>query len=170
MRWYFVCVVLCASTVIAAESSAGIDKVVGYKGTWKIEIEHFNTRLSKAAKESTTLRNDCWRSAGFFVCDQFVNGESKDLMVFTYDPKDDTYNSHTVPVAGSQGGGGKFTIKGNVWTFPWQVKQDGKTIYFQVLNTFTTHSTIEYLQEFSEDNVHWTVTAKGIEHKVEGAR
>ena len=75
-----------------------------------------------------------------------------------------------VPVAGSQGGGGKFTIKGNVWTFPWQVKQDGKTIYFQVLNTFTTHSTIEYLQEFSEDNVHWTVTAKGIEHKVEGAR
>src|SRR5271165_1931247 len=144
-----------------AAEPAGIDKILAYKGTWKIETEHFQTRFSKAAKESSTLRNDCWRSAGFFVCDQFVDGESKDLIVFTYDAAEGIYHSYSVPAAGGDGGGGKLIIKGNVWTFPWQDKQDGKTVYFQVVNTFTTPGTIEYRQEFSEDNVHWTVTARG---------
>lgn len=164
MRWFFVWLGLCASAH-AAESPAGIQKMLAYQGAWKIETEHFATRFSKAAKESSTLRNDCWRSAGYFVCDQFVNGESKDLIVFTYDARDDTYNSYSVPAAGGGGGSGKLTIKGNVWTFPWEDKQDGKTVYFRVVNTFTAPGTIEYRQEFSEDNVHWTVTAKGFEHK-----
>ena len=158
-------IVLCACA--AAESPAGIEKILAYQGTWKIETEHFNTRFSKAAKESSTLRNDCWRSGGFFVCDQFVNGESKDLIVFTYDAKDDTYGSYSVPAGGGEGGSGKLIVKGNVWTFPWEDKQDGKTVYFQVVNTFTAPGTIEYRQEFSEDKVHWTVTAKGLERKLE---
>ena len=161
-------IVLCACA--AAEGPAGIEKILAYQGTWKIETEHFNTRFSKAAKETSTLRNDCWRSGGYFVCDQFVNGESKDPIVFTYDAKDDTYNSYSVPAAGGEGGNGKLLIKGNVRTFPWQDKQDGKTVYFQVVNTFTAPGTIEYRQEFSEDKVHWTVTAKGLEHKLENAR
>jgi hypothetical protein len=40
-------------------------------------------------------------------------------------------------------------------------------VYFQVVNTFTAPETIEYRQEFSEDQQHWTVTAKGLEHKLE---
>src|ERR1022692_1329185 len=161
-------IVLCACA--AAEGPAGIEKLQAYQGTWKIETEHFNTRFSKAAKESSTLRNDCWRSAGYFVCDQFVNGESKDLIVFTYDAKDDTYNSYSVPAGGGEGGSGKLLIKGSVWTVPWESKEDGKTFYFHVVNTFTAPGAIEYRQEFSEDKVHWTVTAKGVEHKVEDAR
>jgi len=168
MRRFFAWIVLCVCA--AAEGPVGIEKIAAYQGTWKIETEHFNTRFSKAAKESSTLRNDCWRSAGFFVCDQFVNGESKDLIVFSYDAKDDSYGSYSVPAGGGEGGSGKLLIKGNVWTFPWQDKQDGKTVYFQVVNTFTAPGTIEYRQEFSEDKVHWTVTAKGIEHKLETAR
>jgi hypothetical protein len=168
MRWFFAGIVLCACA--AAESPGGIEKLQAYQGTWKIETEHFNTRFSKAAKESSTLRNDCWRSAGYFVCDQFVNGESKDLIVFTYDAKDDTYNSYSVPAGGGEGGSGKLLIKGSVWTFPWESKEDGKTFYFHVVNTFTAPGAIEYRQEFSEDKVHWTVTAKGVEHKVEDAR
>ena len=161
-------IVLCACA--AAEGPAGIEKILAYQGTWKIETEHFNTRFSKAAKESSTLRNDCWRSEGFFVCDQFVNGESKDLIVFTYDAKDDTYGSYSVPAAGGEGGSGKLIVKGNVWTFPWEDKQDGKTVYFRIVNTFTAPGTIEYRQEFSEDKVHWTVTAKGLERKLEDRR
>jgi len=157
--------VLCACA--AAEGPSGIEKILVYQGTWKTETEHFTTRFSKAAKESLTLRNDCWRSAGFFVCDQFINGESKALMVFTYNAKTDTYNSSSVPAAGGEGGSGKLLIKGNVWTFPWQDKQDGKTVYFRVVNTFTTPGTIEYRQEFSENQQHWTVTAEGLEHKLE---
>jgi hypothetical protein len=168
MHRFLAGIVLCACA--AAEGPSGIEKIQAYQGTWKIETEHFDTRFGKAAKESSTLRNDCWRSAGYFVCDQFVNGESKDLIVFTYDAKDDTYNSYSLPAGGGAGGGGKLVITGNVWTFPWEQKEDGKTIYFHVVNTFTAPGTIEYRQEFSEDKVHWTVTAKGLEHKLEATR
>lgn len=156
-------VAMCA----AAAEPAGIEKIAAYQGTWKIETEHFNTRFSKAAKESSTLHNDCWRSAGFFVCDQFVNGESKDLIAFTYDSKDDSFHSYSVPAEGGAGGGGKLLIKGNVWTFPWEQQEAGKTVYFRVVNTFTAPGTIEFRQEFSEDQAHWTLTGKGLEHKLE---
>ena len=157
--------VLLAALAVRAAEPQGIDKILAYQGTWKIETEHFDTRFSKAAKESSTLRNDCWRSAGYFVCDQFVNGESKDLIVFTYDAKNDIYNSYSVPAEGGGGGAGKLKIEGNVWTFPWEDTREGKTIYFHVLNTFKAPGVIEYRQEFSEDKVHWTVTARGVEHK-----
>jgi hypothetical protein len=165
---------LAAAAVLAllarAAEPTGIERILAYQGTWKIETEHFATRFSKAEKESSTLRNDCWRSAGYFVCDQFVNGESKDLMVFTYDPKEDSYHSYSVPAGGGEGGSGKLLINGNVWTFPWDREEDGKIFHFRVVNVFTTPGSIEYRQEFSDDKVHWTVTAKGLEHKLEEAR
>jgi len=160
--------ILCALLAQAA-GPMGIEKIMAYKGTWKIETEHFKTRFSDAGKESSTLRNDCWRSGGFFVCDQFVNGESKDLIVFTYDAKDDTYNSYSVPADGGGGGSGKLLIKDDIWTFPWERNEDGKSYHFRVVNVFTAPGTIEYRQEYSEDEVHWTLTAKGLEHRVEEA-
>jgi hypothetical protein len=161
---------LLLALLACAAEPLGIDKILAYQGTWKIETEHFKTRFSDPRKESSTLRNDCWRSAGYFVCDQFVDGDSKALIVFTYDAKDDTYRSYSVPAGGGEGGSGKLLIKGNVWTFPWESKTDGKTIYFRVVNAFTAPGTIEYRQEFSEDQERWTVTAKGLEHKLEDAR
>lgn len=157
---------LAAPAALLAGPAEGIEKIAAYEGTWKIEIEHLNTRFSKAGKETTNLRNVCWRSAGYYVCDQFVNGESKTLIVFTYNSKDDTYNSYPIPAGGGEPASGKLTIKGNVWTFPWEDKIDGKVMYFQVVNVFTAPGVIEYRQEFSEDKAHWTVTARGHEEKV----
>src|SRR5579871_755066 len=131
MRWVWIAIMCCGC---AAAGQTGVEKIEAYQGTWKIETEHLDTRFSKAGKESSTLRNDCWRSAGFFVCDQFVNGESKALIAFTYDPKDEIFHSYSVPAGGEGGGGGKLVIKGNVWTFPWEQKEDGKTVYFRVVN------------------------------------
>jgi hypothetical protein len=50
-----------------------------------------------------------------------------------------------------------------VWTFPWQSDEDGKTTYFHVVNVFMGPDKIEFRQEFSTDNVHWTVMARGAE-------
>jgi hypothetical protein len=154
---------LCLPLVAVADNS--IDTIAAYNGTWKTETEHFATAYSKAGKESTTLRNDCWRSAGFYACDQFVNGESKALIVFTYDSKNDIFHSYPIPANGDPAGSGKLLIKGNVWTFPWEDTNDGKTVYFQVVNVFTAPDRIEYRQEFSTDKTHWTLTAKGTEQK-----
>ncbi len=82
---------ICLTGAGVLAQSAGIDAIQAYAGTWKTQMEHFDTAYSKAGKESSTLRNDCWKSGGYYVCDQFVNGESKALIVFTYNDKDKTY-------------------------------------------------------------------------------
>jgi len=99
--------------------------------------EHFDTRFRKA------LRNDGRRGAGFLLCDQFVNGESKDPMVFTKDAKEDVYDSYSMRPGG---GSGKLLIKGHVWTFPREGQEVGKALYFG------------------------TAAAKGLEQKLEKAR
>lgn len=144
---------------------AGIDAIRAYEGTWDITIDHLDTAQSKASHDKSTLHNDCWKSGGYFACNQYVNGESKVLLVFTYDESKRVYTSYQIPPGGAEPGSGKLIIEGNVWTYPWQVDEGGKTTYFRVVNTFQGPDTIEFRQEFSTDNSHWTLMAKGLEHK-----
>jgi hypothetical protein len=152
----------------ASAKPAGIDAIQAYEGSWDVSIEHFDTEHSKASKETSSLRNDCWKSGGYFACNQYVNGESKALLVFTYDESRNVYTSYPIPRDGGAAGSGKLLIEGNVWTFPWEVKEGDKTTYFRVVNVFVTQGQIEFRQEFSSDNVHWTVMARGVEKKVSG--
>ncbi|MGH8378473.1 MAG: hypothetical protein ACRER7_05915, partial [Gammaproteobacteria bacterium] len=88
--------------------------------------------------------------------------------VYTYDAKSCLYHVQSVPLGGDDPGpAGTLIIKGNVWTFPWEYQDQGKTVYFRVVNVFMTPNTIEYRQEFSTDKVHWTVMAKGHEVKIQ---
>ena len=144
---------------------AGIDAIRAYEGTWNITIDHLDTAQSKASHDKSTLHNDCWKSGGYFACNQYVNGESKVLLVFTYDESKRVYTSYQIPPGGAEPGSGKLIIEGDVWTYPWQVDEGGKTTYFRVVNTFQGPDTIEFRQEFSTDNSHWTLMAKGLEHK-----
>jgi hypothetical protein len=145
--------------------ATGIDKITAYSGSWKITIEHLDTPFSKAGKETTNLHNDCWRSGEYFACNQIVDGDSKVLIVFTYNAKDDSYTSYPIQPGGGPAGHGKLTIQGNTWTFPWEDTDGGKPVYFRVVNVFTSPTTIEYRQEFSRDKVQWTATARGSEQK-----
>ena len=147
------------------DKPAGIDAMRAYEGTWDVSIEHFDTAESKASSEKTSLRNDCWKSGAYFACNQYVNGDSKILLVFTYDENKNVYTSYQIPQGGGEPGSGKLRIDGNVWTFPWQISDKDKTTYFHVVNVFTGTDRIEFRQEFSTDNVHWTLMAKGQEKK-----
>ncbi len=146
-----------------ADKPAGIDAIRAYEGTWDINIEHLDTAHSKASREHTSLRNDCWKSGGYFACNQYVDGESKVLLVFVYSQSKNEYTSYQIPPGGGETGAGKLRIDGNVWTFPWQTKDGDSTTYFHVVNVFVAPDRIEFRQEFSPDNVHWTVMAKGAE-------
>lgn len=150
------------------QARTGIDVIRAYEGSWNIAIEHFDTAQSKAGRESKSLRNDCWKSAGYFACNQFVDGESRVLLIFTYDAKSNVYASYQIPTDGSEPGAGKLLIDGNVWTYPWQQGEGDKTIWFRVVNVFSAPDRIEFRQEFSTDKVHWTVMAKGQETKAAG--
>jgi hypothetical protein len=154
-----------AGSAAPAEKPAGIDAIRAYEGTWDITIDHFDTAQSKASHEKTALRNDCWKSGAYFACNQYVDGDSKVLLVFTYNQSKNEYTSYQIPQGGGESGSGRLLIEGNVWTFPWQVGEEGKTTYFRVVNVFAAPDTIEFRQEFSTDQAHWTLMAKGTEHK-----
>jgi len=157
-----------AAAVLAlapAAAAAGIETIAAYKGAWQIEIENYKTAFSEAGKESTSLQNDCWSSAGFYACDQIVNGKSSALLVFTYDEKTDMYGTYAIPAGGGNANHGTLLIRGNVWTYPWEQTENGHTTYFRVVNVFTAPDTIEFRREFSTDKQHWTAMAKGIEKK-----
>lgn len=164
---------LSALALVAAFANAkpgpvGLDKIAAYAGTWKGETENFATAYSKASHETAMIHNDSWRSGDFYVIHQIVNGKPAPVLsVYTYDAKADLYHVNSVPTDGSDPGpAGKLIIKDNVWTFPWEYTDKGKTVYFRVVNVFTTPKAIEYRQEYSTDQVHWTVMGKGTEHKI----
>lgn len=152
--------------VALQQATAGIDAIMSYAGTWKVQGERFATPHSDAGKEDSTLRNECWKSGAYVACNQYVNGDSKVLLVFTYDEKQKMYTSYPIPQNGDPVTSGRLQIIGNIWTFPWQVTQGENTIYFHVVNVFTSADQIEYAQEFSTDNVHWTTMAKGTETRI----
>jgi hypothetical protein len=152
------------------DKPAGIDAIRAYEGTWDVSIEHFDTPHSKASRERTSLRNDCWKSGGYFACNQYVDGDSKVLLVFTYDEKSNVYTSYQVPLGGGNPGSGKLMIEGNVWTYPWQDGEGDKATYFRVVNVFIEAGKIEFRQEFSTDKIHWTLMGKGSETKVSATK
>ncbi|MDE2235828.1 MAG: hypothetical protein KGL13_00455 [Gammaproteobacteria bacterium] len=149
----------------AAPLPTGLGKLAAYAGTWKTEVGHFDTPYSKTGTDSAILKNDCWRSGGFYACHQYVNGESKALLVFTYDAKERVYSVYPVVADGGAVQPGKLIIHGNVWTFPWELQEKGRTVYFHVINIFTATDTIEYREEYSMDNLHWYPMAQGYDKK-----
>jgi hypothetical protein len=143
--------------------TADIDPLWAYAGTWQVTIDHFDTAHSKALHEQTNLRNSCWKDGGYLACNQYVDGVSKVLIVFTYTGKNGLYTSYQIPPLGDEPGKGKLVIEGNTWTFPWQTGEGDKTTLFRVVNVFLTPDKIDFRQEFSTDGTHWTAMAHGIE-------
>ena len=150
-----------AGSARAADGPKGIEAIWAYAGTWKTETEHFDTAHSKAGHEKVTLHNSCWKDGGYVVCNQYVDGDSKALLVFTYNEKENVYTSYPIPKDGSAAGRGTLIIDGNVWTFPWESTEKDVTTYFRVVNIFVTPDKIEFRQEYSTDKTHWTLMAKG---------
>jgi hypothetical protein len=130
--------------VAASAGGQGIETIAAYAGTWTTDIDHVTTPYSKVGHEHTQLRNDCWRSGGYFACNQYVDGVSKALLVFTYDAASKSYTSYPIPPDGSAAGQGKLEIKGNVWTFPWQTKYGDTTTWFRVVNVWVKPDRIEF--------------------------
>jgi hypothetical protein len=141
------------------------DTLWAYAGTWKIEIDRVDTPYSKAGHDTNNLNNDCWKSGPYVACRQIVDGDAKILLVFTCTKPDHTCTSYQIPPNGGDPGSGTLVIEGNTWTFPWSIAEGGKTTYFRVVNIWTSPTTIDYRQEFSTDQVHWTKSASGREVK-----
>ena len=147
----------------SAPPNKGIAAIEAYKGTWKISTVTLDTAHSKAAHDEKVLRNDCWRSAAYYACNQFLDGTSQALLVFTYHPDKNLYTSYVIPQDGSAAHSGTLEIHGDTWIFPWEVTENGTTVYYRVVNIFTSRNSIQFRSEFSTDKQTWTPTATGTE-------
>jgi hypothetical protein len=134
-----------------------------YEGTWKLVIDNVETTYSKASHEEKLLRNDCWHSGGYYACNQYVDGDSKVLLVFTFDVTKQIYTSYQIPVDGSAASAGSLEIRGDTWTYPWEGVESSHPVYFHVVNVFKSPAEIEYRREFSTDKMNWVIMAKGKE-------
>jgi len=148
-----------------APAVTGLDAIAAYAGRWQTDIQYLDTPYSKKSETKYQLRNECWRSAGYYACDQFVDGDSKALLIFMYDPAKG-YTSYPIQAGGGDVHPGRLIIEGKVWTFPWQMTQDGKTTYFHVVNTWDSPDSIQFRQEYSADGEQWLPIAQGHETRV----
>jgi hypothetical protein len=149
-----------------AATPSDLDAIWRYAGGWHIQSESVDTPYSKAGKHTETLRNECWRTGEYIACRQIVNDQSKVLIIFTCGRPDHYCTSYQIPSDGSPASTGTMHIEGDTWTFPWQsADKDGKTTYFHVVNVWTGTNTLDFRQEYSTDNVHWTKTFSGHEFK-----
>lgn len=149
----------------SAESApVGLGKIAAYQGTWNTKIVYHKTLFSKPRTEAAIVRNDCWRSTDFYACHQFVAGRSAALVVYTYDAGRDVYHTHAIVAGDAPASGGTLEIVGNRWTYPWRDRDArGKPVYLRIVNVFRNSRTIDFRQEFSYDDAHWTRSADGVE-------
>jgi len=155
-----------AADAAGATDDSPIARIAAYQGTWTTTIVHYKTAYSRARTETSRVRNDCWRSAEYYTCHQFVNGASAALIVYTYDPKVALYHTHVVVGGAAPAPAGDLQIAGATWTYPWRDRDEhGRQLDVRIVNTFRSPRTIEFRQEVSTDHVHWTRTADGTEHR-----
>ncbi len=168
----FAGLLLAAPLLQAAEPAAkpGGDAGVGvfsrYAGTWKVELTRVEPPYSKAGPEAMTVRNDCWRSEVFYVCDQIIDGAPKALVVFFYNAEDKSYGSFPITAASATVHRGEVLVDGKSIVFPWQINDNGKTVSMRIVNTFTGPDTMDFRQEYSLDGKNWQPISTGVEHKV----
>ena len=157
---------IATALVSSAASAAEVEVFAKYAGTWKLDMTHVATPYSKPSAETMTVKNDCWHSENFYVCDQIIDGVSKALIVFFYDSVSKRYGSYPLSVGSDTVHPGEVIVDAKSFTFPWQIDDNGKTIHMRIVNTFTGPDTMDFRHEYSEDGQKWTAMATGIEKKV----
>ena len=151
--------------VASAANDVGV--FARYAGTWQMQLTKVQTPYSKPSSESMTVKNDCWRSEIFYVCDQIIDGTPKALIVFFHNAEEKRFGSFPLTASSDVVHPGDVLVEGNTITFPWQINDNGKTISMRIVNTFTTADTMDFRQEYSEDGQKWMPMATGTERKVD---
>jgi len=157
---------LASSLANAAESGAEVDTFARLAGTWKMQMTYVESAHSKARTESMTVKNDCWRSDFFYVCNQIIDDKSRALIVFFYDPVAKRYGSYPIAVGADTVHPANVLVDEKSITFPYDIQDNGKTVHMRITNTFKTPDTLDFKQEYSEDGQKWVTMATAVEQRV----
>jgi hypothetical protein len=148
-----------------ADAAHPVKVFARYAGTWDMELHRLETPYSKPSNETMTLKNDCWYSEIFYVCDQIIDGTPKALIVFFYNAEEKTFGSFPITAGSDALHPGQVLVDGPTVTFPWQINDNGKSVSMRIVNVFKTPDLIEVRQEYSVDGTTWVPMALGTERK-----
>jgi len=129
-----------------------------YQGTWHVTSKN-------AGAKPDELKNQCALVGKYFVCQQTINGQVGDLLIFIPVPNNaGHYHTQNVNLQGRASGVGDLEISGDRWVYSSRWDQGGgKATYYRTTNVFTGKSRIQYEQSESPNGKDWKVTNSGEE-------
>jgi hypothetical protein len=141
-----------------------LSKMNVWVGTWESQTQVMTTPYSEAASVTSEMTCTWSPHHGFILCDHLmngVNGVSNSLSVYTYDEANKTYKFFGVDKDDSPREV-PMQVKGNVWSFGTEVRNQDKTIMFLTNDEFLSDKVMHFQTEFSEDNGrNWKELNKG---------
>ncbi len=153
--------IVAASTLALASDHLAVPKIAPeltkmdvWVGTWESQTQVMTTPYSEAASVTSEMTCTWSPHHGFILCDHLmngVNGVSNSLSVYTYDEANKTYKFFGVDKDDSPREV-PMQVKGNVWSFGTEVKNQDKTIMFLTNDEFLSDKVMHFRTEFSEDN------------------
>lgn len=158
-----------AAGAILLSTLAGATEVetfARYAGTWKMQLTYVDSAHSKARSETMTVKNDCWHSDNFYVCNQIIDDKSRALVVFFYDPVAKRFGSYPISVGADTVHPANVLVDERSITFPYDIQDNGKTVHMRIINKFTAADSLNFKQEYSEDGQNWVTMATGVEHRI----
>ena len=134
-----------------------------YQGTWHI------TRSNAApGAKPEELVNHCAELGKYFACQQVINGQTGNLVVFISTSKPGHYYTQNITPEGRATGRADLQISGDQWTYLSTWDEGGKTTYYRTTNLFTGKNKIHFEQAESSDGKDYKVTGSGDEVRVAG--
>jgi hypothetical protein len=148
-----------------AQTDDGAKKLGALLGKWQ-------SQGTFAGGDKVSASLECrWSPQGaFLICEQIVKmgaGETRQLTVYSYNSKDNTYSYTTIADPGAKPTSGAVDIKGNVWTYNFSYEANGKTVQIHNTNEFTDPKTEMFKVESSDDGgAHWKTMLDGKATKI----
>jgi hypothetical protein len=132
-----------------------------YQGAWHV------TRADVApGAKSEELVNQCALVGKYFACQQTINGQQGNLLVFVGTDKPGYFHTQNITPDGRATGRQDLQVTGDKWTFEYTWDQGGRTTYYRITYTFAGKSKIHFEQAESSDGKDYKVTGSGDQVKV----
>ena len=132
-----------------------------YQGTWRV------TRSNAATgAKPDELVNHCAAFGHYFACQQTINGQTGNLIVFVATSKPGHFYTQNVTPEGRATGRADLDIQGDHWTYSSTWDEGGKTTYYRTTNLFTGKDKIHFEQFESSDGKDYKTTGSGDEMRV----
>lgn len=127
-----------------------------YQGTWHVT----RANLASGAKPED-LVNQCALIGRYFACQQTINGQQGNLLIFVGTGKPSQFHTQNITPDARATGRQELEIAGDTWTFTYTWDQGGKTTYYRTTYIFTGKSKIHFKQEESNNEKDYTLTGSG---------